>query len=599
MGKKNKAKVKQKQKAAKKAKNILKKGIFKKIKKIKQQSQKASKKSSQQSLSSSVSSKQIQTSGKTGQKPSYTVAIAQIDTLVGDIAGNTQKIIALIEKARDQGAQLIVFPELTVTGYPPKGLLSRPDFADANMQKFIQIVSACKGITAIFGFVNKVNQSLYDAAVCVKDQKIIGIQNKMHLVTHIGQRKYFTEGTSANIMHTGTMRLGIIIAKQNEEETAVEQLVMNGIDLLVWISASPYAVEKNMEPYGILLARKHQIPIVYCNAAGGQENLVFDGGSFAVDKQGLILARGKKFSEDLLFADLSKAGTSFTPAKDQTADVYQALTLGIRSYFTKTGHAKAVIGISGGIDSAVTATLAVHALGKENVFGLVLPSKITSKESLQDAKKICGNLGIAWKQINIDPLVLSASRAVGVAYDKKNISFVEQNIQTRTRAQLLMDFANKNNALLLSSLNKTDLATGYFTMYGEPTGALAPLGDLWKSQIMMLAGYMNTVNKQKSKVIPDSVLKKQPSQELRPNQKDSDDLPSYDLLDKILQLYVVHKKDLHEITQMGFDAELVRKVAFMVAKSEFKRKQIPTVLRISSCAFDSSWNFPSVSGWRG
>lgn len=566
MGKTKKAKIKQKQKAVKRAKNILKKKSF-----------------------------------NSEEKTSCIVALAQIDTLVGDIAANGQKIIALIEKARDQGTQLIVFPELTLTGSPPKGLLSRPDFIDANMQKFIQIVSACKGITAIFGFVNKANQALYNAAVCVKDQKIIGIQNKMHLLASIGQKRYFSEGISANIMHTGTMRIGIIIAKQNEEETAVEQLVSNGIDLLVWISAGSYSVEKNMEPYGILLAKKYQIPIVYCNAVGAQENLIFEGGSFAVDKQGLILARAKRFSEELLFTDLSKKGNSFVPPRDQTADVYSALTLGVRSYFVKTGHAKAVIGISGGVDSAVAATLAVHALGKENVLGLVLPSKITSKENLSDAKRICNNLGIECKQINIDPLVLVYAKVLGVAYDKKNISFIEQNIQARTRAQLLMNFANKNNSLVITSMNKTDIATGYFTLYGEPTGALAPLGDLWKSQVVMLAGFMNALSKQKNKsnVIPESVLKKQPTQELRPNQKDSDDLPTYETLDKILQLYVVHKKDISEIAKMGFDAELVRKIAFMVTKSEFKRKQIPHVLQISSCSFDSCWNIPYVNGWRG
>ncbi len=591
MSKKSKAKVKQKQKAVKKAKNIVKKAT-------KQKGKQKQAKQSRSSYSSSPSFKQGQ---KTPQKMSYIVAVAQIDTLVGDIGGNAKKIIAIMEKAREQGAQLVVFPELTVTGSPPKGLLSQPDFADANMQKFIEVVSACKGITAIFGFVNKVNHTLYNAAVCVKDQKIIGIQNKMHLLTNIGQGQYFTAGSSTDIMQTGNMKIGVIIARQNEEDIAVEQLALKGIDLLVWISANPYCVEKNVEPYGILLAKKYQIPVVYCNAAGGQEGMIFEGGSFVVDKSGLIISRAKRFSEEILLADVSKQGSSFTPSRDQTADVYSALTLGIRSYFAKTGHAKAIIGMSGGVDSAVTATLAVHALGKENVTGVVLPSKITSKDSLQDAKKICSNLGIECKQINIDPLVLPVSRAVGVAYDKKNISFVEQNIQARTRAHLLMDIANKNNALLLCCMNKTDIATGYFTVYGESTGALAPLGDLWKSQVMMLAGYMNALNKQKSKAnaIPESVLKKQPSQELRPNQKDSDDLPPYDVLDKILQLYVVHKKDAYEITKMGFDSELVRKIAFMVTKSEFKRKQIPIVLWISSCAFGSSWHLPSVSGWRG
>ncbi len=578
-------------------------GKGKKKSKVRQK-QKKFQKSKSKTKSRQYSQKKASLPAKTPTKSTaYLVAIAQINTLVGDISGNTKKIIAYMEQAKERGAQLVVFPELSITGYPPKDLLFRQDFVDTNMQKFIEIVSACKGIIAVFGFVNKENGVLYNAVACVRDQKIIGIQNKSHLpVSDIyDEKRYFTEGSNADIIYAGNLRIGIIIAKHTEEETAIQQLVAKGIDLLVCISAVPYSIEKNQEQYAMLIAKKYQVPYVYCNCVGAQENLVFEGASFVVDKNGLVSARLKKFGEELFLADINKAGSSFIPSKDQTSEVYQAITLGIRDYFAKTGHAKAVIGISGGLDSSVTATLAVHALGKENVIGIILSSKITPKESLQDAKKICGNLGIVWKQVNIDPIVLLYARAAGCSYDKKNISFTEQNIQTRTRAALLMNYANKNNALVLSAINKTDLATGYFTIYGEATGALAPIADLWKTQVYLLAGFINVLQKQKSKAnfIPESIIKKQPSQELRLGQKDSDDLPSYDVLDKILQLYVVHKKDIHEIAKMKFDAELVRKIVFMVVKSEFKRQQMPMPLRISSYSFGRSWQYPVVSGWRG
>ncbi len=570
---KSKAKIKRQQKATKKAKNIFKKAARR------------------------VNAAWLPKGTVT--KPSYLVALAQINTVVGDIHENTRKVLAVIEKAKEQHAQLIVFPELTLTGYPPKDLILRQDFVDVNMQRFIDIVNACKGISCIFGFVNKSNKGLYNAIAFVKDQKILGIQDKIHLGA--GERCYFTEGSMPDVFFAGNTRIGVIISYTAEHETIMQDLMQKGVDVIVISAASPYTIDHIRELHSISIAKRYQVPIVFCNAVGAQDDCIFDGASFVVDKDGHIIQQAKKFVEELLIVDIHKTGSSFTQTKDQASGLYGALTLGIRDYFAKTGHAKAVIGISGGIDSAVTATLAVHALGKENVTGLFLPSKITSKESIADAKKICTNLGIILKVITIDPLVLSSARAVGMRYDKKNITLTEQNIQSRVRSQLLMSYANTTNALVLSTTNKTDLATGYFTLYGECTGALAPLADLWKTQVIAIAHFLNSLAKQKqrSNVIPESILKKPPSAELRLKQKDSNDLPLYDVLDKILSLYIIHKKDIHEIAKLGFDAELVRRIAFMVTKSEFKRHQMPLPLTVSSCSFGPSWRYPVVSGWRG
>ncbi|MFA6888215.1 MAG: NAD(+) synthase [Candidatus Woesearchaeota archaeon] len=550
-----KAKIKQKQKIQKKAKNSVKR----------------------------------QNSQQIAQKTSpFLVAVAQINSNAGDINENARKIIATIDKAKQNNAQLVIFPELTVTGWPVEDLLLRPDFIDKNMQKFIEIVNATKGISCIFGFVNKANKSVYNAVAYVKDQKIMGIGNKIH------PTNLFTSEQISDIFTDGTKRIGIVIANDTEEDNTIQQLIAKGIDMLVIISTSQYSLNKDPEQYILPLAKKYTIPVIYCNSVGSQSGIIYSGGSFVTDKNGTVIVRAKKFGEEIVLADISKSGTLFTPQKNQIEEVYSALTLGIRDYFAKTGHQKALVAISGGLDSSVTAALAVHSLGKENVMGLFLPSKITSKESVQDAKRICTALGIEWKTISIDSYVTPFAKAAGLKYEKKNISFIEQNIQARVRAHLLMIYANKNNLLLLSSLNKTDIATGYFTMYGESVGAFLPLGDLWKSDVMKIAQY---INKQK-RIIAESILKKQPSAELRPNQKDSDDLPQYEILDKILELYVVQKKDIYEITKMGFDSDMVHKIAYLVMKNEFKRRTLPFSIAITSCSFNSM-KLPVVSGWKG
>ncbi len=558
MGKKKsraKAKIKQKQKVQKKAKNIVKKQAKQQI---------------------------------TQKNPPFLVVLAQINIHAGDINENARKIIAVIEKAKQNNAQIVVFPELTITGWPVEDLLLRNDFIDKNMQKFIEIVNATKGISCIFGFVNKVNHNIYNAVAFVKDQKIMGIANKVH------PHHFFDSGQVSDVFTDGSRRMGILIAEHNEEDTTIQQLAAKGMDMLVVISASQYSLNKETEQYMLSLAKKYAVPVIYCNNAGSQSGIVYEGGSIAADKNGIAIVRAKKFTEDFILADINKSGTQFTPPKNQIEDVYTALTVGIRDYFAKTSHQKALVAISGGLDSSVTAALAVHSLGKENVMGLFLPSKMTSKESAQDAKRICTALGIEWKTISIDSYVIPFAKAAGLKYEKKNISFIEQNIQARVRAHLLMLYANKNNLLLLSSLNKTDVATGYFTMYGECAGAFLPLGDLWKSDVIKIAQH---INKHK-KIIAESILKKQPSTELRPDQRDSDDLPPYDLLDKILELYVVQKKDVFEITKTGFDRELVQRIALMVMKSEFKRRLVPFSIAVTSCSFDSM-KLPVVHGWKG
>ncbi len=533
--------------------------------------------------------------------PECRVALAQLNFLVGDIGANTAKILQAIEKSREAGAELVVFPELALTGYP-KDLLKRPDFVDMNMQKFIEVVSACRGIACIIGFVHKTREGIYNAVAVVKDQKILGIINKMHLDSTIfNEKKYFLEGSPGEVFQIGNKRVGVVVCTGVEEESAaVEQLAGKGVDYLVVISSLVYGQHSvhGQEQAAAQLAKQWQVPLVYCTAAGANDQFIFQGGSFLVDKNGLVAMRAKRFVEDLVVVPVDTPGASFTPVVDPWGDISHALLLGIRDYFAKTGFQKAVVGISGGLDSAVTAALAVEAFGNDKVFGIFLPSKMTTKESFLDAKRLCANLKISLKVINIDSFVLSIARSMGFAYDKKNISPTEQNLQARVRAQLLMSAANKEHALVLSTVNKSALAMGYCILYGDTVGALAPLGDLWKTQVKALAVSLNGIYKKKHKrdAIPQSILKKEPSAELRAGQRDLDDLPPYDILDRILEQYVVLKKDIREIQQLGFDPELVRRVASLVQRNAFKRDQMPLILHVSSCPLEE---LPVVSGWRG
>ncbi len=534
--------------------------------------------------------------------PEFKVALAQLDFLVGDISANTAKILQTLEKSREMGVELVVFPELAIPGHLPKDLLKRPDFVDMNMQKFIEVVSACRGIACIVGFAHKTREGVYNAVAVVKDQKILGIVNKTHLDSIVfDEKKYFLEGGPTDVFQIGNKRVGVVLCTTVEEESAaVEQLAGKGVDSLVVVSALAYGRRslQGQEQASALLAKKYQVPLAYCTGVGANDQHIFEGGSFLVDKNGLVAARAKKFAEDMLVVSMNASGSAFVPPVDQLGDLYHALLLGVRDYFAKTGFQKAIVGVSGGLDSAMIAELAVEALGSERVFGLFLPSKMTSKESFFDAKRLCANLKIPLKIINIDPFVLSLARGLGFSYDKKNMSATEQNIQARVRAHLLMGYANKENALVLSTVNKSSLAVGYCVLYGDTVGALAPLGDLWKTQVKALAVSLNARYKKQHKqdAIPLSILKKEPSAELRPGQREVDDLPAYDILDSILEQYIVLKKEIREIEHQGFSSDIVRRVASLVQRNAFKRKQMPLVLYVSSCPLEE---LPVVSGWKG
>ncbi len=534
-----------------------------------------------------------------------TVAIAQINSSVGDLDANAQKIIATIQQAKNKGAELVVFPELTITGYPPKDLLLRQDFIDTNLRKFIDVVNVCRGITCIFGFVNCINGAVHNAVAVVQDQKIITIDNKAKLPSHpyFDENKYFIEGKRADIFFLKDKRVGVVICPNAFDEQAhIEAVVEKGVDIIIIIGASHYAVRKPQEREQLCthLVKKFEVPLLYCNNVGAEGALVFDGSSFFVNVKGNIAMRGRKFTEELIMINIDGAATLANPSVNQAEEVYQALTLGIRDYFAKTGFSKAIIGVSGGIDSAVSLCIAVHALGAENVKGILLPSKITSKEALIDAKKLCETLGVHYQKINIDLLVGTVAKIFGLKYEKKNISATEQNIQARVRGQILMNIANKEGALTISSVNKSSLAVGYCILDGDMAGTLAPLADVWKTQVYSLAQFINTVYKKKHKklMIPQRVLERPASQELRAGQVDTQDIPPYETMDKILQFYIAHKKEISEIAHLGFDIDLVRQIVHMFNKSQYKRELFPTGITISSCPL---WDvvLPAVSGWRG
>jgi NAD+ synthase (glutamine-hydrolysing) len=575
--------------AKKKTKKVVRKKVTKKTKR-KAREKKATPK--QQPLKTSTTNK-------------FPIAIAQLNMSVGALDKNAEKIIATIQQAKDAGTKIIVFPELAITGYPPKDLLLRQDFIDVNLQKFIKIVNACRGITCMVGFANQVNGALHNAVAIIKDQKIIAIENKEKLPSHsyFDENKYFSEGKRADIITIDGKRLGIVLTPNLFAAKArIETLAEKGVDGIIAIGASPYAVRKPQEREQLAAhtAKKFDVPIIYCNNVGGQDGLVFDGNSFFVDAKGTIVRRAKPFSEEVLIVDLEGKEKAVTPTVNQTVEVYNALTLGIRDYFAKSGFAKAVIGVSGGIDSAVTLAIAVHALGPDNVTGVIMPSKVSGKETMADAKRICETLNIKYKRINIDNLCTATAKTVNLKFQKNDLSITEQNIQARVRAQILLTHANKESALVITTANKSSLAIGYCILGGDIAGTLAPLGDLWKTQVYGVAKYINMAYKRKHKkvLIPIAVIEREPTMELRPKQKDSDEVPPYDVMDKILQFYIAHRKNIHEIAQLGFDAELVRRIALMVQRSQFKRESLPVSISISSRPL---WSMvlPVVSRWRG
>ncbi len=544
------------------------------------------------------------------------IALAQIDPLVGDVVGNSTKVLDAISRARSLGASLIAFPEMTLLGYPPRDLLLKPRFVRANVEAVHRIAESCVGIAALIGFVDRnadsVGRPLRNAAAYCRDGAVREIAYKSLLPTYdvFDECRYFEPGPDVSLIdHHGTP-LGVSICEDlwNDEQVVgrriyagdpIGKLAAGGARMLINLSASPF--EKGKHAFRERLfshqAAVHRLPILFVNQVGGNDELIFDGASMVLDASGTLIARAKPFAEDLLLVDLATAGPArIEPYPEDLASVYEALVLGTRDYVTKCGFERVLLGLSGGIDSAVTAAIVVEALGAKAVTGVALPSRYSSDHSQSDAEALAANLGIDYRVIPIGSIHDIFEQCLAPHFGDRPEDVTEENIQARIRGNLLMALSNKFGWLLLTTGNKSELAVGYCTLYGDMCGGLAVLSDVPKTMVYALARDINA--RAGRAVIPDSSITKPPSAELRPDQADQDSLPPYAMLDAILALYIHEEKSTEEIIAAGFEADVVQRVVRLVDTNEYKRKQAALGLKVTSRAFGVGRRMPIAARFR-
>ncbi|MBI2413427.1 MAG: NAD+ synthase [Deltaproteobacteria bacterium] len=574
---------------------------------------------------------------------SLKIAMAQMNPTVGSIAGNARAILEWAAEARARGCDLVLFPELSLTGYPPEDLLLKPKFIDDNLEALDRLSSKIKGITAIVGFVDR-KADIFNAAAIIHNGKVAGVYHKMYLPNYgvFDEQRYFQAGTEALNFVLNGVTIGLEICEDiwyPEGPARIQSL--GGAEVIVNINASPFHMGKSQLREEMLATRANdnEVIIAYNNTVGGQDELVFDGGGLIIDPSGAIIARGKAFEEELVIADLDidtvsiarlkdprrrevKRKTSLdglreivlpktkgrkaarpkmTPPKQATRplepveEVLQALVLGTRDYVNKNGFRHVVVGLSGGMDSSLVAAIAVSALGPENITGVAMPSQFTSKESSEDAKKLAKNLGIKLLTIPIKDTFREYLRTMKGAFEGKPEDATEENMQARIRGNILMALSNKFGWLVLTTGNKSEMSVGYATLYGDMAGGFAVIKDVPKTLVYRVAERVN--DEAGSYVIPERVFIKAPTAELKFDQTDQDTLPPYDILDKILKAYVEEDKSVDEIVSMGFKRPLVRKVIRMVDASEYKRRQAPPGIKITPRALGKDRRMPITNGY--
>ncbi|MCP5469766.1 MAG: NAD+ synthase [Chlamydiales bacterium] len=517
------------------------------------------------------------------------VVLAQINPIVGDFDGNCAKIAEAIGTG-----DLVIFPELALCGYPPDDLLFHRDFQKEMDKRLDQLIELSANTAFIVGLARVYDGKLYNSAALIENQKLLGFQDKRLLPNYdvFYEQRYFTAGKQTLIWKIAKKKVAVTICEDIwEEEPVISDLEKERFDLLVNLSSSPFypgRQERRLE-LCTQISKKLDVPLLYCNQVGGNDSLIFDGHSLCVGEGIRKVAAG--FKEEHFVVDLNKKEeVSF--AFDLVHDLHDALVLGIRDYFHKQGFEKAIVGLSGGIDSAVTACLAKEALG--DVLALSLPSRFSSEGSVVDAQNLARVLGLEWKLLNIDPLFNTFLEALEPFMEGKAHDATEENLQARIRGTLLMAFANKHGHLLLSPGNKSEMAMGYTTLYGDLCGGLGVLSDVSKAQVYELAAYIN----RDLDIIPRTILTKPPSAELRPNQKDSDTLPEYDIVDAVLERYVEGFQTVEEIAvETKIPLSTVKTLVQKIHNNEFKRRQAPPGLRVSKKAFTAGWRFPIVHKW--
>ncbi len=567
------------------------------------------------------------------------LCLAQINSTVGDLEGNTQKIIDAIHEAQKHEVDIIAFPELAITGYPPEDLLLKPAFINKNLELLKKIAKESKDIISIVGFVDK-QEDIFNAAAVLLNGQILTKYHKNFLPNYgvFDEVRYFQRGNEITLLNIEGYKIGLSICEDIwYPENPINIQAIEGAELVININASPYHIGKVKEREDMLKvrARDNLISIAYVNLVGGQDELVFDGNSFVVGAGGEILAKGLAFQEDMVYCDIDLDSIFRKQLKDnrlrnlraqykreervievftdykikdkfevipqriemeqtEAEEIYSALVTGLRDYIKKNNFEKVVIGLSGGIDSSLTATIAVDALGKENVKGVLMPSQYTSKESIEDAEQLAKNLGIETFILPITDIFQKYLEELSPVFEGKKPDTTEENLQARIRGNLLMALSNKFGWIVIATGNKSEMSVGYATLYGDMVGGFAVLKDVYKTKVYELAQYRNSI----SPVIPERVLEKPPSAELRPDQKDEDELLPYVILDQIIYYYVEEDLPAEDIIKLGFDKESVEKVIKMIDRNEYKRRQAPIGIRITKRGFGKDRRMPITNKYR-
>ncbi len=542
--------------------------------------------------------------------PTLRIALAQLDLFVGDVEGNTQRVIDTARQARDElGAALVVFPELALSGYPPEDLLFHAGMRRQVVHGLQRVQAETMGITAMVGYPEYADGTIYNAAAVVRDGTSLANYRKQFLPNYkvFDEKRYFRAGTDTRIVELNGIRVAFLICEDIWEREPALAAAKAGAQLLVVSNGSPYSLGYQQRRESVVRDRVLDtgLPVVYVNLLGGQDELVFDGGSFVMNGAGEVIQRLPSFREALVPVDIDlvdgraqpRSGP-IEPLPSEEASIYGALVLGVHDYVTKHRFPGIVLGLSGGIDSALTLAIAVDALGKDRVHAVMMPSRYTSQMSMEDAAAQARNLGVHYDVISIEGMFESALAALGDVFAGRKPDTTEENIQARCRGLLLMAISNKTGRMLLTTGNKSETAVGYATLYGDMAGGFAPIKDLSKILVYRVARFLNARAGLKSPIIPQRVIDRPPTAELRADQKDSDSLPPYEILDPILELFIEDDLSVDEIAAKGYDRATVGRVLDLVKRNEYKRRQAPPGIRISDRAFGRDWRYPITSGYK-
>lgn len=542
------------------------------------------------------------------------IALAQINTIIGDFGHNARLIIERAHQAKKLGADLICFPEQCIPGYPAHDLIERPYFLNQNLKTLQQVADSVSGIGVIVGFAepNKqpVGKGVYNSAAFIADHKILSVHRKMLLPTYdvFDESRYFDSAPLVEPAIFKGKRFGITIcediwndpefwSRRLYQQDPVGMLIKQGAEFIINIAASPFTLEKRTLRYQMLrsAAMDYKVPVLFVNSVGGNDELVFDGASLAFDAEGALLAQGKEFEEDMVLVDLEMRSGDIHPRLQCWEEAaLQALILGTRDYAHKCGFRTAILGLSGGIDSALVAYIGSKAIGSSNVEAVIMPSPFNPPQSVTDAQTLAHRLGIPWRIIPIDELYQTYLKVLEPHFQNRPFDTTEENIQARIRGNILMALSNKFGHLVLSTGNKSEVATGYCTLYGDLAGGLAVLSDVPKTMVYKLAYYIN----RHKEIIPNSILTKRPSAELKPDQHDQQTLPPYEILDQVIERHIVERMDGPDLRENGFDPEVINRVLNMVRKSEYKRRQAPPGIKLTSKAFGYGRRVPLSHHWR-